>query len=229
MELREIRYFLAVCEELHFTRAADRCGVSQPCISAAIRKMEAELGGVLFHRKPQPQLSELGRTVRPLWDEALRKVEHSVALAMGHARPAVAPTPLESPPTSPASLADVRQALERIAAEPADARVEPAEPPVEPRPPEDRGDSSGIENGDDNDDAVLARIRDLRIVAACRARSGPKRRLRAGAARKFTVAAVTVTLVAAVGFLFGLPAGKVSGLGAQTTGAAPQLMSPARP
>ncbi len=236
MELRDIRYFLAVCEELHFTRAADRCGVSQPCISAAIRKIEAELGGPLFHRKPQPHLSELGKTVRPLWDEALRKVEHSVALALGRAQADAAPASpsSQSSPASPASLADVREAMERIAAAPADARVDLADSGMEPRSSDDRGDRGGDGNGrnEDSDDVVLARLRDLRIVGTCRARTEARRQsrpFRAGAVRKFVVVAGTVTIVAAAGYLFGLPAAKTPGYGAQTTGEALQLTSPARP
>ena len=50
METNQVRYFLALCEEKNFTRAAKRCGVSQPSVSNAIRRLEEELGGDLFHR-----------------------------------------------------------------------------------------------------------------------------------------------------------------------------------
>jgi LysR family hydrogen peroxide-inducible transcriptional activator len=71
MEIRQIVYFLALCEELHFTRAAKRCGVAQPSLTNAIRKLEREFGAPLFHRKPRPRLSELGTAVRPELERVL--------------------------------------------------------------------------------------------------------------------------------------------------------------
>jgi DNA-binding transcriptional LysR family regulator len=78
MEMRQIQYFLALCEEGSFTRAAERCGVSQPSLSNAIKQLEAELGGPLFERRHKTsRLSTLGLRVR----SHLADVEHSAAVA----------------------------------------------------------------------------------------------------------------------------------------------------
>jgi LysR family transcriptional regulator, hydrogen peroxide-inducible genes activator len=66
MEMHQVRYFLAVAEELNFTRAAEKCNVAQPSLTRAIKLLEEELGGPLFHReRANTHLSELGRMVRP--------------------------------------------------------------------------------------------------------------------------------------------------------------------
>lgn len=66
MELHQIRYFLALCEDMNFTRAAERCNVSQPALSRAIRLLEDEFGGALLdRRRSNSRLTELGQIVRP--------------------------------------------------------------------------------------------------------------------------------------------------------------------
>jgi LysR family transcriptional regulator, hydrogen peroxide-inducible genes activator len=48
MEMHQVRYFLAVTEELNFSRAAEKCNVSQPALSRAILQLEGELVGHSF-------------------------------------------------------------------------------------------------------------------------------------------------------------------------------------
>src|SRR5215831_10592128 len=82
MEMHQIRYFLAVCETLNFTRAAERCHVTQPALTRAIQKLEEEVGGQLLRReRNSTHLTDLGRLVRPHLQQVLSDSQAAMTTA----------------------------------------------------------------------------------------------------------------------------------------------------
>jgi DNA-binding transcriptional LysR family regulator len=107
MQMHQIRYFLALCEERNFTRAARRSGVSQPSLTNAIGALERELGGTLFQRKPFIALTTLGNAMLPYLEQIARNADRAreAARALVHVPAAgpeitVHPQPLGSPECS---------------------------------------------------------------------------------------------------------------------------------
>jgi DNA-binding transcriptional LysR family regulator len=91
IELRLLRYYLAVIDELHFGRAAKRLHMSQPPLSQAIRRLEAQLGVELIDRKSRPIAPTRSGVA---FAEAARRALASVEVAVAEARRAAGPSML---------------------------------------------------------------------------------------------------------------------------------------
>jgi LysR family hydrogen peroxide-inducible transcriptional activator len=89
MDLRELRYFLAVAETGSFTQGAGRCFVTQPTLSAGIGRLEAELGARLFERgKHGARMTDAGLRLLPEARTILTRVEAATTAVRREAEPA---------------------------------------------------------------------------------------------------------------------------------------------
>jgi len=83
VKTHQVSYFLALCEEQSFTRAARRCGVAQPSLTRAIQELESECGGPLFERgRSNVSLTRRGLHLKPEFvrvDRALSEVAAKAA------------------------------------------------------------------------------------------------------------------------------------------------------
>jgi len=78
MQMHQVRYFLVLAEELNFTRSAARSHVAQPSLTRAIKALEEELGGALFHRDHgNTRLTDLGKLVHPYLEDVYRGAENA--------------------------------------------------------------------------------------------------------------------------------------------------------
>ena len=125
METRELRYFVAVAEELHFGRAAQRLGMAQPPLSRAISQLERRLGTSLLHRTSRSvTLTEAGAVLLHEGRAALDAVEAAEQRAR-RAAPAAAGRPrLVLATKAGASTELLAKLLDAYAAEPGAAHVD---------------------------------------------------------------------------------------------------------
>lgn len=100
MNLRDLRYLVALADERHFGKAAERCFVSQPTLSAQIRKLEQYLGVPLVERQPKRvSLTESGRKVVERARKLLQEADSIVEIARNDRDPLSGPLKLALIPT----------------------------------------------------------------------------------------------------------------------------------
>ena len=120
IKLKDLRYLVAVADERHFGRAADKCFVSQPTLSAQLKKLEQYLGVQLIERAPQHiRLTEAGEQIVARARRILEDSDAVVTLARAHRDPLagvlrIALLPTIGPYLLPRVSQLVRKALPRL-------------------------------------------------------------------------------------------------------------------
>lgn len=101
-QLRQLRYFVAVAEELHFGRAAQRLGIAQPPLSQRIRRLETDLGARLFERDSRHvELTEAGQILLAEARDLLARWDRTKALVGKAHRGEIDALRVGVPPNSP--------------------------------------------------------------------------------------------------------------------------------
>ncbi|TYC19035.1 LysR family transcriptional regulator [Micromonospora sp. MP36] len=122
LETRELRYFVTVAEELHFSRAAERLGIAQPPLSRAIQQLERRLGVILLERSRRGVT--LTRAGQVLLDEARTVLDGAAAAARRTRRAASSPNSLTLATKAGMNHELLRKLLDAYAAEPDSAEIE---------------------------------------------------------------------------------------------------------
>lgn len=100
MNIRDLKYFIAVAETMHFGKAAERCFVSQPTLSGQIKKLEEELGVTLFERTNRSvAITPIGEMVLQHAKLLLEQADTIVQLTRAHSDPLAGPLRVGAIPT----------------------------------------------------------------------------------------------------------------------------------
>jgi LysR family hydrogen peroxide-inducible transcriptional activator len=92
MTLTDLRYIVALARERHFGRAAEKCFVSQPTLSVAVKKLEDELGVILFERSPQEvRVTPIGERVIAQAERVLSEATQLAEVAAAGKNPLAGP------------------------------------------------------------------------------------------------------------------------------------------
>jgi LysR family hydrogen peroxide-inducible transcriptional activator len=100
MNLRDLKYVIAVAETHHFGRAAERCFVSQPTLSGQIKKLEEELGVVIFERtKRSVEITPIGAEIIALARQLMEQADAIEQVARAYSDPLAGPLRIGALPT----------------------------------------------------------------------------------------------------------------------------------
>lgn len=100
MNLRDLKYIISVAETRHFGKASERCFVSQPTLSGQIKKLEEELGVIIFERTNRSvEITPIGEAIMAHAYRILEQVDAIQQLALAHQDPLAGPLRIGAIPT----------------------------------------------------------------------------------------------------------------------------------
>ena len=100
MNIRDLKYIIAVAETHHFGKAAERCFVSQPTLSGQIKKLEEELGVAIFERTNRSvEITPVGESIVAHARQMMEQADAIVQLAQAHQDPLAGPLRIGAIPT----------------------------------------------------------------------------------------------------------------------------------